>query len=159
MVSHVKRELQQKTALVKLIEDTMLEKGWSISELARKARIDKTSTWRIVSKGTGRADIVNIEAILKALDLFPKKSDNIMSLPYKHPELFEMLQIVDHSDNPAVIEVCRAGLEGVLVSLERNKETTEVNTRLEKIESMLTELLELETPPANRTKKPAPGRG
>lgn len=157
-ISHVKRDMQDKTALVKWIERAMAEKGWTPPELARRAKIDKTAAWRIITKGTGRADIDNIDKMMDALGLIPTEGDlctlqtsnNVLTIPRKHPELYELLDAIDKCDDPWIIEAAHTRLWGVNLMLK--DDVRAIHQRLDLLEEMLRKLLNQDAPPKKKAK-------
>jgi len=159
-VSHVKRESKEKTSLVKWIEKAMKAQGWDVPELARQAKIDKTAVWRIISKGAGRADLHNINEMMRVLKLLPPEGDeghippkdNVVFIPRKYPEFYELLEEVIQSDRAdEAISACDTYLRGIMMKESR------VIQKLDEIAELLRQLLEPETGPGKRRKGPALG--
>jgi hypothetical protein len=117
-------------------------------------------TWDILLK---LSDIFghSVEWFLRGEEDIAEGNNNVVLLPRKHPDLYEMLDQIDRSDDPKVIEAARSRLQGVLV-MERD-EVRLLLERMDRLEAKLVEkfdeLIKLETPPTKRTRKPAPGRG
>lgn len=136
----------------------MEKRGWSQSDLARASKVKNNVISRFISENAISADnLVLLLATLDILNVSPQDekdiiniSDNVVFIPRKHPELYEILDLIDKSDDPKVIETARNRLQGVLLMTKGDVRT--LSERMDRIEDKIDQLIKLRASPKKKAK-------
>ncbi len=176
ILPQVEKNVKEKFPIVEIVRKAMKSRGWGehggISRLAEASGVRNNVIGRFL-KGKG-IELDNLLSLLSVLNILKvstqdekgliTNNNNVIMLPKKHPELYELLDVIDRSDDPRVIDAARSRLQGVIL-MEKDDvrgiyhELDRLKHGQEAINDKLDQLIKSETPPIKRTRKPAPGRG